>query len=223
MFFAVIKRPMDLGTMAKKLKAQEYTSKQQFMDDLNLIYSNCYTYNTAEDSIYRQHVQMLRDKWNYLMKTVPEIVVGKASTLDTLSSMKRQLVSSSSSSSTIFTSKATTNKEESFDDLDSLLNTHLEGLSDLDSEPSPKKSRLASPVHTNGALSKLSTQLRDFFTDKTMLPARNPKLMLKYVDDLQKSSSELDVNTDSSSSNRPFLFPEQLYFFNSIPDSHLVS
>ena len=66
---------MDLGTMSKKLKSQEYMSKQQFVDDLNLIFTNCFTYNTAEDSIYRQHVQMLKDKWTYLLKTVPEIVI----------------------------------------------------------------------------------------------------------------------------------------------------
>ena len=215
---------MDLGTMSKKLKAQEYTSKQQFGDDLNLIYTNCFTYNTAEDSIYRQHVQMLRDKWTYLMKTVPDIILGKPSTLDSVSSMKRQLVSSTSSSS-MSTTTTRNVKEESFDDIDSLLNTHLDGLSDLESEPSPKKSRTTSPVRTNGSISKFSSHLREFLVDKASLPARNPKLMLKYVDDLQKASAE-QISAETSNghqSSRPFLFPEQLYFFNSIPDSHLVS
>jgi hypothetical protein len=217
----VIKKPMDLGTMTKKLKAQEYTSKQQFVDDLNLIHANCFTYNTAEDSIYRQHVQMLRDKWTYLMKTVPEIVVGKPSTLDSLSSIKRQLVSSTSSSSMSTTRIA---KEDSFDDLDSLLNTHLEGLSDLESEPSPKKSRISSPIRTNSSISKFSAHLKDFLTEATpSLPARNPKLMLKYVDDLQKASSEAsEVASGHLQNSPPFFFPEQLYFFNSCPDSHLV-
>lgn len=210
---------MDLGTMSKKLKAQEYSSKQQFVDDLQLIYSNCFTYNTAEDSIYRQHVQMLRDKWTYLMKTVPDIVVGKPSTLDSLSSVKRQLVSSTSSSS-VATSRI---KEDSFDDLDSLLNTHLEGLSDLESEPSPKKSRVASPVRANSIA--LPAQLKEFFVDKSTLPARNAKLMLRYSDDLQKSlrMNECQDTATEQPQNRPFLFPEQLYFFNTIPDSHLVN
>ena len=64
--------------MSKKAKSQEYNSKQQFIDDLNLIFSNCFTYNTAEDSIYRQHIQMLRDKWTYLLKNVPDIIIGKS-------------------------------------------------------------------------------------------------------------------------------------------------
>lgn len=223
---------MDLGTMSKKLKAQEYISKQQFIDDLNLIYTNCFTYNTAEDSIYRQHVQMLRDKWTYLMKTVPDIVIGKPATLDSLSQVKRQLVSSASTTSLSAVSTVKEAKEDSFDDLDSLLNTHLEGLSDLESEPSPKKSKIATPVRTNGTAVKLSGELKDFFLDfESNLPARNPKLMLKYVEDLRKSLAISSNNADGVNGmteqdhqlqNRPFLFPEHLYFFNSIPDSHLV-
>jgi transcriptional activator SPT7 len=42
----VIKKPMDLGTMAKKLKELKYRSKQEFADDLAQIYKNCFEYNT---------------------------------------------------------------------------------------------------------------------------------------------------------------------------------
>ena len=44
----VIKNPMDLGTMARNLKAFHYKSKDHFVKDLYLIFSNCLTYNTAE-------------------------------------------------------------------------------------------------------------------------------------------------------------------------------
>lgn len=42
----VIKRPMDLGTMLRKLKAFVYNSKREFQADLQKIYNNCFTYNT---------------------------------------------------------------------------------------------------------------------------------------------------------------------------------
>ena len=47
---SVISNPMDLQTMTKKLKARQYKSKKEFKDDLDLIWSNCFTYNAAEVS-----------------------------------------------------------------------------------------------------------------------------------------------------------------------------
>ena len=44
--YAVIKKPMDLGTVLKKVKTQQYKDKKSFADDLNLIWDNCLEYNT---------------------------------------------------------------------------------------------------------------------------------------------------------------------------------
>lgn len=44
----VISNPMDLQTVQKKVKSKQYKSKKEFADDLDLIWSNCYTYNTGE-------------------------------------------------------------------------------------------------------------------------------------------------------------------------------
>lgn len=48
--FIVISNPMDLQTMLKKVKAKQYKSKREFKDDLDLIWSNCFTYNATEAS-----------------------------------------------------------------------------------------------------------------------------------------------------------------------------
>ena len=45
--FIVISNPMDLQTMLKKVKAKQYKSKREFKDDLDLIWSNCFTYNAT--------------------------------------------------------------------------------------------------------------------------------------------------------------------------------
>lgn len=42
----VIKHPMDLQTMQKKVKSHAYKNKQDFGIDLNLIWENCLTYNS---------------------------------------------------------------------------------------------------------------------------------------------------------------------------------
>lgn len=48
MFSPVISQPMDFQTMHKKVKQKAYKSKLEFQDDLNLIWTNCYTYNATE-------------------------------------------------------------------------------------------------------------------------------------------------------------------------------
>lgn len=45
-----ITSPMDLQTMLKKAKQKAYKSKREFQDDLELIWSNCYTYNNDDVS-----------------------------------------------------------------------------------------------------------------------------------------------------------------------------
>lgn len=45
-YYEIIKRPMDLGTVGRKLHL--YRSVGEFARDLDLIWSNCLVYNTAE-------------------------------------------------------------------------------------------------------------------------------------------------------------------------------
>lgn len=54
-----IDRPMDLQTMLKKVKAKNYKSKKEFIDDLDLIWDNCFRYNTGEVSTYRLSFQVI--------------------------------------------------------------------------------------------------------------------------------------------------------------------
>jgi len=45
-YHKIIKRPMDLNQVTRNFKNGQYNSKKEFSDDLYLIYSNCFTYNT---------------------------------------------------------------------------------------------------------------------------------------------------------------------------------
>ena len=44
----VIKRPRDIGTVKSKLKNHEYVYIEQILNDLQLIWENCYLYNQKE-------------------------------------------------------------------------------------------------------------------------------------------------------------------------------
>lgn len=74
-YYLIINQPMDLGTMAKKLRRLAYSSKKEFEADLKLIYDNCMFYNTREDSIYRSYVKTLMEKASQLLAQVPDITI----------------------------------------------------------------------------------------------------------------------------------------------------
>ena len=71
----VIKHPMDLGSMTKKLKSYSYQSKQDFVDDLNLVWSNCLKYNSSLDHPLRKHALFMRKETEKLVPLIPDIVI----------------------------------------------------------------------------------------------------------------------------------------------------
>ncbi|ANB15060.1 SAGA histone acetyltransferase complex subunit SPT7 [Sugiyamaella lignohabitans] len=74
-YFNIIKKPMDLNTIMKKLKTFQYKSKDEFVDDLMLIWSNCFTYNTDPKHFLRAHALAMQKKTFTLIPLIPDIVV----------------------------------------------------------------------------------------------------------------------------------------------------
>jgi len=44
-YFDIVSRPMDLGTVKKKITHNCYHSPKDFITDMQLIWGNCYKYN----------------------------------------------------------------------------------------------------------------------------------------------------------------------------------
>lgn len=61
--------------MTKKLKAVQYKSKQDFVTDLNLIWSNCLTYNANPEHFLRRHALFMRKETEKLVPLIPAITV----------------------------------------------------------------------------------------------------------------------------------------------------
>ncbi|SMR63557.1 unnamed protein product [Zymoseptoria tritici ST99CH_3D1] len=74
-YFNVIKTPMDIGTMIKKLKQLAYKSKKDFVDDLNLIWANCLRYNQDPQHVLRKKALYMRKETDKLTPLIPDIVV----------------------------------------------------------------------------------------------------------------------------------------------------
>jgi transcription initiation factor TFIID subunit 1 len=49
-YYDLIKRPIDLETIKNKIITKKYKTREQFIDDFNLLYSNCETYNGPNHS-----------------------------------------------------------------------------------------------------------------------------------------------------------------------------
>ncbi|KAK9368487.1 hypothetical protein V1509DRAFT_623056 [Lipomyces kononenkoae] len=74
-YFNVIKNPMDLSTVMKKLKALQYRSKQEFVDDLMLIWDNCLTFNADPQHYLRKHAIAMKKKTLSLTPLIPDITI----------------------------------------------------------------------------------------------------------------------------------------------------
>lgn len=68
-YLDIIKHPMDLSTMEKKLNEGIYTTKEAFIDDFNLMVSNCLQYNDT-DTIYARCAVALSNKMNSIIKKI---------------------------------------------------------------------------------------------------------------------------------------------------------
>ncbi|KAF2150016.1 hypothetical protein K461DRAFT_281275 [Myriangium duriaei CBS 260.36] len=74
-YYHVIKTPMDIGTMIKKLKGLQYKSKRDFVGDLNLIWSNCLSYNNDPNHPLRKKALYMRKETDKLVPLIPDITV----------------------------------------------------------------------------------------------------------------------------------------------------
>ena len=59
----IIKQPMDLGTIAKKIKKKQYETLFEVHDDARLVWENCMTYN-ADGSDFYKLADSLKKSWD---------------------------------------------------------------------------------------------------------------------------------------------------------------
>lgn len=70
-----IQKPMDLGSMTKKLKSLSYKSKSDFVVDLNLIWDNCLRYNRDMNHPLRRMANGMRKEAEKLIPLIPDLVI----------------------------------------------------------------------------------------------------------------------------------------------------
>ncbi|KAI9256062.1 hypothetical protein EDC94DRAFT_636102 [Helicostylum pulchrum] len=64
-YYTVIKKPMDLSMIKRKVENKEYTTFRQFEDDVRLMFSNCYAFNGPGqelEAVFEKELENLRGK-----------------------------------------------------------------------------------------------------------------------------------------------------------------
>ncbi|KAI9138386.1 hypothetical protein BKA69DRAFT_1040962 [Paraphysoderma sedebokerense] len=57
-YYEIIKCPMDLATIKKKLNSRSYQSNDEFMQDMKQIFTNCYTFNAPGTSVHEMGLKV---------------------------------------------------------------------------------------------------------------------------------------------------------------------
>nr|XP_020662817.1 bromodomain testis-specific protein [Pogona vitticeps] len=91
----IIKCPMDLGTIKKKMENYEYKDTQEFAADVRLMFMNCYRYNSPDQEVVTM-ARKLQDVFEMQFAKIPD---EPASHRPLLPSTTRTTVSTSSESS----------------------------------------------------------------------------------------------------------------------------
>ncbi len=66
-YFTVIKHPMDLSTIKRKLDSKQYALAEEFEADFRLLCNNCYVYNAPDSDVVqlcRNMEAFFNEKWN---------------------------------------------------------------------------------------------------------------------------------------------------------------
>lgn len=67
----IIKKPMDLGTVKKKMDDRDYKSAAEFADDVRLIFTNCYKYNPPDHDVVMMG-RKLQDVFEMRFANIPD-------------------------------------------------------------------------------------------------------------------------------------------------------
>jgi len=72
-YFSIIKHPMDLSTVEKKLQQSKYPTVASLIDDVRLIFRNCELFN-GYDSVFGKLARTVEGIFDSLLKKMPNQV-----------------------------------------------------------------------------------------------------------------------------------------------------
>jgi rubrerythrin len=74
-YYKVIEKPMDLGTIKKKMESSEYSNVREIYADVRLVFKNAMRYNEEKEDVYVMAESLLEkfeEKWLLIMPKLVE-------------------------------------------------------------------------------------------------------------------------------------------------------
>lgn len=84
-YFNIIKKPMDLSTIQSKLNKGEYTQAKQFQADMDLMFNNCFKFNSPGTPVHDQGKklkQFFQSEWNKKDQWIAKHASSKPASVD---------------------------------------------------------------------------------------------------------------------------------------------
>ncbi|XP_029440562.1 bromodomain-containing protein 2 isoform X1 [Rhinatrema bivittatum] len=111
-YHEIIKHPMDLSTVKRKMENREYHDAQEFAGDVRLMFSNCYKYNPPDHDVVAM-ARKLQDVFEFRYAKMPDEPLDQCPPSAT--TLLPTILSKSSSESSSETSSESTSDSESSD------------------------------------------------------------------------------------------------------------
>jgi len=247
-YYEIIEKPMDLSLMTRKMKGLQYNSKEEFSNDLDLIWSNCLAYNTDPKSPFRTHAIKMRARAASLIKSVPDITIkikGDSDSEDDASHLGKEDVQTKSNikdkpgSSDDLNNKNTNqndinnDKEEKElyekgediktkkwkeESLELRANKFIEMENEFKKPFNERKPIIRSPIDMQNYYNDEKEVIKKL---KNYFKSNKENSTLKIENNLQTNKSNDNINnipSTSKSNPKKSFYPEYSYFSSSIPE-----
>jgi len=157
----IIKKPMDLGTVKRKMDDREYKTAAEFESDVRMIFSNCYKYNPPDHDVVIM-ARKLQDVFDMRLASIPEEPV---TTYPTAQHNNNQVNADSSGSDSESDSGDSEESDESMDEeaIRDKIGKHQEALAKLNEklERIMKKKSSSVPAKKHAKKNKHATSFKD--------------------------------------------------------------
>ncbi|XP_043939266.1 bromodomain-containing protein 2 isoform X1 [Protopterus annectens] len=207
----IIKHPMDLSTIKKKMDNREYADAQAFAADVRLMFSNCYKYNPPDHDIVAM-ARKLQDVFEFRYAKMPDEPEQKPT--PPVTTVVPPVVTKSSSESSSDSSSESSSESESSDseeeranrlaELQEQLRAVHEQLAALSQNPicKPKKKKDKKDKKKKKKLEKHKLKIEE--EEKLVKVSKSKSTQKKSS---KKSSGSSSANKNSKKSAKPFLPP----------------
>jgi hypothetical protein len=181
-YHQIIMKPMDLGTIKKKLQSKHYPSPAEFADDIRLTFSNAMTYNPKGHDVYVM-AELLKNMFEDWWKNMTKKLEDEKKRADREEEMLA-------------------NDDDSFEDAMDLKRgerdlhslTRGKSSSRMASQPKPRPDEIGKRPMTFEEKRKLSVNLERLPGDKL---ERIVQIIKKRNPDLGQNEDEIEVDIDS--------------------------